>query len=278
MSATVLIIEPGTRPYTTRIEPTAATLRRLVGGPLEAVTRPGWQAYVNEDGKVLGLPVNPVATRLLFPDGGDVIAGTAVVLGTSPTGTEADVPPGLATSVLAVDTAPPRPAGAVGRQQVVLRIVVAGSGEAVTLTVRETLRTGRVAYSESTIARSLAEVLADPATVLPGGTRIERLILPGTPVIRFDLVSWALATAFAIRGPSMRADLPAGHIEPLLCAPRPYQGQPWPETTLSRVAPDVYLALAGQAGIPVHHIGDQPTTVLDATGRTVPATEADPGD
>ena len=105
MSTTALIIRPGTRPYTTQVTPTAEALREFVGGPLVVVARRGWHAYVHEDGKVLGLPVNPVATSLLFPEGGDVVTGTAVVVGTGPAGTEADVPARVVAGVLAAGAA-----------------------------------------------------------------------------------------------------------------------------------------------------------------------------
>ena len=108
MNPTVLIIPPGARPYLAAIDAAADTLRRLVGGPLQAVTRPGWHAYVDEEGKLAGSPVNPIATALLFPHGGDVIVGTAVVLGTGRGGTETSVPADLANSVLAAAAVPPR--------------------------------------------------------------------------------------------------------------------------------------------------------------------------
>lgn len=60
-------------------------LQRLVGGYFQVVPLPveGLNAFVNEEGKIYGLPINPRAT--LATRGtlmrGDYIAGTMVVLG-----------------------------------------------------------------------------------------------------------------------------------------------------------------------------------------------------
>lgn len=59
-------------------------LQKLVDGYIEVVALPnGDQLVVNEEGKLKGLPVNPVATALFreaFPDIPDVIVGRAVLL------------------------------------------------------------------------------------------------------------------------------------------------------------------------------------------------------
>lgn len=84
-----LVIPAGDRPA--RQEHLTAdleTIRGLVGGDLEAVSL-GDEAvmYINEEGKLLGLPVNGHATRMLAvsdsPLGipSDYIAGNAVVFG-----------------------------------------------------------------------------------------------------------------------------------------------------------------------------------------------------
>lgn len=55
-------------------------IQELVGGNIELVLcREGLEMYINEEGKLLGLPVNPKATSLsgLYPH--DVICGPAVV-------------------------------------------------------------------------------------------------------------------------------------------------------------------------------------------------------
>lgn len=100
-SVTALIIPPDRPAYTAVIQPTLPVLHDLVGGHLEGVSRGGWHAYLNETGKLLRLPPNQAATGLLFPAGGDVVAGVAVVLGDGPGGGEADVPPEVAARVLA---------------------------------------------------------------------------------------------------------------------------------------------------------------------------------
>ena len=62
-----------------------ATLSRAVGGMIEAVTLPsGLTLWVNEEGKMNGLPVNEYATRLFasaFGAGIDIIVGNAIVTG-----------------------------------------------------------------------------------------------------------------------------------------------------------------------------------------------------
>lgn len=75
-------------------------LQALVGGYIEAVSLTEGHAYVNEEGKLMGLPVNALATDLAHAAGwpyGDVLCGTVVFLGDSPDGDEADVPPSLLT-------------------------------------------------------------------------------------------------------------------------------------------------------------------------------------
>ncbi len=91
-----LIIPPVGPPHTQQIGSEDLTaLQQLVGGLIEAVSRYHWHAYLNDEGKLLALPANPIATALLFPDHADTIAGTAVLLGEDTAGQEADVPPGL---------------------------------------------------------------------------------------------------------------------------------------------------------------------------------------
>ena len=61
-----------------------ATLSRAVGGMIEAVTLPsGLTLWVNEEGKLDGLPVNEYATRLFVSAFGavDVIVGNAIITG-----------------------------------------------------------------------------------------------------------------------------------------------------------------------------------------------------
>jgi hypothetical protein len=62
-----------------------ATLSRAVGGMIEAVTLPNsLTLWVNEEGKLDGLPVNEYATKLFasaFGSGIDIIVGNAIVTG-----------------------------------------------------------------------------------------------------------------------------------------------------------------------------------------------------
>lgn len=74
-------------------------LNDIVGGYIEAIagTDTRWHAYLNEEGKLLGLPVNywawEVAVRHGWAAGGDFLAGNVVFLGDSALdGEEADVP------------------------------------------------------------------------------------------------------------------------------------------------------------------------------------------
>lgn len=79
---TVLVVEPGKRPYTKKIEPGLKSLQREVGGHIEAVYPfPEPVAIVcRETGKLDGCPLN----RALRDEDGaiyDIIAGTFLVVG-----------------------------------------------------------------------------------------------------------------------------------------------------------------------------------------------------
>lgn len=79
---TVLVVEPGKRPYTKKIEPGLKSLQREVGGHIEGVYPfPEPVAIVClESGKLDGCPLN----RALRDETGaiyDVIAGTFLVVG-----------------------------------------------------------------------------------------------------------------------------------------------------------------------------------------------------
>ena len=68
--------------------PSLQRLQKAVGGYIEYVRIPTHIQsmcrfdflYCNETGKLDGLPPNPVATMLAFPDGGDVIVGNVVLM------------------------------------------------------------------------------------------------------------------------------------------------------------------------------------------------------
>ena len=79
---TVLVVEPGKRPYTKKIQPGLKSLQREVGGYIEAIYPfPEPVAIVcRETGKLDGCPLN----RALRDEAGaiyDVIAGTFLVVG-----------------------------------------------------------------------------------------------------------------------------------------------------------------------------------------------------
>lgn len=84
-----------------------ASLRAAIGdGWLEHVcldADKGTHLYVDEEGKLKGQPVNWLATTLWRDHqgiGADVLCGTAVVLGGTPDGEEADCPQDIIDNVL----------------------------------------------------------------------------------------------------------------------------------------------------------------------------------
>ena len=97
-----LIIHPDGTSDVQYINSNLAALQQIVGGYIEDVGSavPGWIGYCNENGKVEGLPYNPLATRLaltlLWNDGNhdrDVLVGTVVFLGfDEDEGAEIDLP------------------------------------------------------------------------------------------------------------------------------------------------------------------------------------------
>jgi hypothetical protein len=73
-------------------------LQQIVGGNIEHFSGNGdWHGYCNEEGKLLKLPINDLATsfaiiKLGWDYASDVIVGDAVFLGNGPDGEEASVP------------------------------------------------------------------------------------------------------------------------------------------------------------------------------------------
>lgn len=82
-----LVITPEGTTTVEEITPDLDTLQKLVGGYIEAAPTDGSvTVYVNEEGKVYGLPINEVGTRLYyklapFMEGVDILVGTIVILG-----------------------------------------------------------------------------------------------------------------------------------------------------------------------------------------------------
>lgn len=69
----------------------------IIGGFLEAIHDPNgkWHAYLDEEGKIKGLDVNPVATLVARRAGWlvpDLLCGPVMFLGTDRAPEEADVP------------------------------------------------------------------------------------------------------------------------------------------------------------------------------------------
>lgn len=101
----VLIVQPdGLVEYRTIVNgPVLADFQRIVDGYIESVTGDGWHLYCNEEGKLRGLPINMVATKLAHELFGhnwrnttepyfDILVGNVVFIGNAPDGEEADVP------------------------------------------------------------------------------------------------------------------------------------------------------------------------------------------
>tara|TARA_R100000322_G_C5278861_1_gene149154 strand:- start:15 stop:290 length:276 start_codon:yes stop_codon:yes gene_type:complete len=65
-------------------QPSLEEMQEFVGGYIEVVTLPDFrQMVINEEGKLLNLPINMVATNLFekaFGIGTDVICGKAMIL------------------------------------------------------------------------------------------------------------------------------------------------------------------------------------------------------
>jgi hypothetical protein len=83
---TILYVPPDGPAEVRDIDPTLDTLQGLVGGNIQAISGPGWTAYLNEEGKLLGLPGNAVATALAARLGwiylfGDLLVGPVIFCG-----------------------------------------------------------------------------------------------------------------------------------------------------------------------------------------------------
>lgn len=91
----VLVVQPDG----TRCVKDISTLKGLqdeVGGWIELIAGPGWSAYLNEEGKLDGLPINTFATALaktLRWTSYDILVGPVVFVGpTDSRGNDTDVP------------------------------------------------------------------------------------------------------------------------------------------------------------------------------------------
>ena len=82
----IIIVEGGKRPYEAELEHDLKSMRRCVGGDIEAVYEPGGRGAAlicNDEGKLLNLPLN----RALRDEEGeiyDIIAGTFFICSAPP--------------------------------------------------------------------------------------------------------------------------------------------------------------------------------------------------
>lgn len=82
----VLYLRPDKPAEIRVVEPVLKTFQGLVGGWIEVISGEGWCAYLNEEGKIAGLPVNAAADSLARRLGweslpGDVLVGSVVFCG-----------------------------------------------------------------------------------------------------------------------------------------------------------------------------------------------------
>ncbi len=84
---TVIKVNTDSTTETLQIEPKLDNFQALLdGGWLEGIYGPGWMAYLDEEGKFKGLPVNVAATKLATAAGWrgagyDVLCGPVLFLG-----------------------------------------------------------------------------------------------------------------------------------------------------------------------------------------------------
>jgi hypothetical protein len=87
-----LVIQPHADVYLSQVDG-LRPLQDLVEGYIEAVDLPqGAHGYINEEGKLRGMPVNPLATLLYGQWPADCINGPLVVVGSAPNGEDDNVP------------------------------------------------------------------------------------------------------------------------------------------------------------------------------------------
>lgn len=82
------------------IDASLDNLQSIVGGYIEGIGGPNFFAYCNEEGKLKGLPINPIATEVAgFTH--DILCGPVVFFGpTDDEGNETDVPADVFTAVM----------------------------------------------------------------------------------------------------------------------------------------------------------------------------------
>jgi len=80
-------------------------MQAAVGGYIEVAltSLPGVTAYINEEGKLQGLPLNPAATALLKYPNDDFVVGDMLILGApDENGDDTDVPEGTLDAILEI--------------------------------------------------------------------------------------------------------------------------------------------------------------------------------
>jgi hypothetical protein len=92
-----LIIYPDGEHFIELIDPTLESLRKIVGGYIEAVRLVDCHLYCNEVGKLMNLQPNPLATIFARhlrwrPRNDDGLCGPVIFLGDSGDGNEASLP------------------------------------------------------------------------------------------------------------------------------------------------------------------------------------------
>lgn len=103
----MLIVEPYGPATLDNLPSDLTALQIRVGGYIEAVSPAAgnWHAYCDEEGKLIGLPVNVPATQLAHLLGwpqGDILSGTVVFLGDGKDGEEDDVPEAVVQQALEI--------------------------------------------------------------------------------------------------------------------------------------------------------------------------------
>jgi hypothetical protein len=101
-TVTALVIQPDGRGEVQNIGTDLDSIKEVVGGWLEAIYPStdqygNWHAYIDEEGKLKGLPINKVGTAFAhsigWDRGIDVLVGPVIFFGYAPDGEEGSIPP-----------------------------------------------------------------------------------------------------------------------------------------------------------------------------------------
>lgn len=102
---TLVIPADGTLPVRTELAAGLEDLQRLVGGWIEPASADEWTAFVNEEGKLLGLSFNARAHQLLHSTiplaSDDLVVGDVVIVGpVDQSGSTTSAPAGLVAELV----------------------------------------------------------------------------------------------------------------------------------------------------------------------------------